>query len=265
MKKTFMALTASLAIGITGAGYYLYHDDGVESLPKSEITAMNKQDSLIDLHKLAKENVPKAMGKLAQEFYDGVNVKRNDEKAFYWASKGHELKDEVATFILARMYYYGEGTSADPKKAIGLLNEIKDKKLEVRYILGKMYLDQVKNDKSYLEKGLLEIKAAADSGLPQAQLDMAITLRGGILNESTQGLDKNAVLKLSAEYLAMAAAQGYAPAMRQLGLYFFNGIGVPQNTEKGLNLLKEAADKGDVNSAEILEKKKFNIDEVSNG
>jgi TPR repeat protein len=265
MKKTLLALTASLAFGITGAGYYFYQGDGVESLPSSDITAIDKQDSLIDLHKLANENVPKAMGKLAQEFYDGVNIKRNDEKAFYWASKGHELKDEVATFILARMYYYGEGTKPDVKKAIELLDGIKDKKLEVRYILGKMYLAQAKNDANYLVKGVVEIKAAADSGLPQAQLDMANTLRMAALNDSSQGLDEKGLLKQSAEYLAMAAAQGYTPAMSQLGLYFYNGIGVPKSKEKGMNLLKEAADNGDTNSAEILEKKNFDINEVSHG
>ena len=128
-----------------------------------------------------------------------------------------------------------------------------------------MYLDQAKNDANYVGEGVVEIKAAADGGLPQAQLDMANTLKLATLNDSTQGIDKNVLLKQSAEYLAMAVAQGYTPAMRQLGLYFYNGIGVPKNIEKGLNLLKEAADKGDTNSAEILEKKTFDIDEVSNG
>lgn len=265
MNKKFIAVAACLAIGITGAGYYFTQNRGIDSLQSTEITASEKKDALIELHDLAKEGVPQAMGKLAKEFYGGPNIKHNYGKAFYWATKGHELQDKEATFILARMYYRGEATQADPQKAINLLNEIKDESLEARYILGRVYLDQAKEDNSYYSQGISEIRAAADNGLPQAQLDMADSLRVGIMSESGPEIDKNAVLKQSAEYLAMASSQGHVPAMRQLGLYFYNGVGVPKNVEKGLGLLQDAANNGDMGAAEILEKQQFNIDEVDHG
>lgn len=263
--KKFVALAAVLAVGITGTGYYLTNGNNEYALTKDDVVALDKHKSLQSLYELAQEGVPMAMGKLAREFYDGVNVKRNDEKAFFWANKGHELNDDVATFILARMYYYGEATAHNPDKAIELMNSIKDRKLEVRYILGKMYLDQAKDDPSKFELGLSEIRAAADDGLAQAQYDLANSLRVGAVVDTSQEVNTSAVLKQSSEYLAMAAAQGYTPAMRLLGLYFYNGIGVPVNTDRGLKLLQEAADRGDQNSIEILEKQNFDLTGVQNG
>lgn len=262
--KKFIALAAVLAVGITGTGYYLVSGNSENALTKEEIIASEKRESLQSLYQLAQEGVPMAMGKLAREFYDGVNIKRNDKKAFFWAEKGHELNDDVATFILARMYYYGEATEQNPDKAIKLMNSIKDRKLEVRYILGKIYLDQAKNDPKNFELGLIEIRAAADEGLVQAQYDLANTLRVGAIVNTSQEVNTSAVLKQSSEYLAMAAAQGYAPAMRLLGLYFYNGIGVIKNTERGLKLLQEAADSGDQDSIEILEKQNFDLTGVEN-
>lgn len=263
--KKFVALAAVLAVGITGTGYYLSNGNNEYALTKDDVVALDKHKSLQSLYELAQEGVPMAMGKLAREFYDGVNVKRNDEKAFFWANKGHELNDDVATFILARMYYYGEATAHNPDKAIELMNSIKDRKLEVRYILGKMYLDQAKDDPSKFELGLSEIRAAADDGLAQAQYDLANSLRVGAVVDTSQEVNTSAVLKQSSEYLAMAAAQGYTPAMRLLGLYFYNGIGVPVNTDRGLKLLQEAADRGDQDSIEILEKQNFDLMGVQNG
>lgn len=256
MKLLVSAITTAMVISVVGCSF---SNDGLDDISKEEIIVPQKKESVESLHELAKDDVPVAMGKLAKEFYDGVNLKRNDEKAFHWASKGHELKDEVSTFILARMYFYGEATKADPTKAIGLLESIKDKKPEVQYILGKMYLDQAKNEGSYVAKGVVEIMAAADKGLAQAQFDMANNLLLGQLGDGVEGVDKDAISEKSSEYLAMAAAQNYAPAVRQLGLYFYNGLGVSQNKEKGLGLLQEAVELGDSRATEILEKEQFLI------
>lgn len=255
----FIALAAILVVSITGGGYYMMQNGQVHALTKEEITAPDKTESLESLYQLAEEGVPMAMGKLAQEYYHGVNLKRNQEKAFYWAVKGHELNDEVATFILARMYFNGDMAKADPDKAIALLNSIKERKLDVRYVLGRVYMDQAKNNPAYFEKGLAEIKRAADDGLPQAQFEMANSLRVGAMADTSEAVNKSAVLKQSSEYLAMAAAQGYTPAMSMLGLYFYNGIGVSKNIDRGLKLLQEAADVGDLDAAEILEKQNFKI------
>lgn len=260
-----VALAAVLVVGMAGTGYYVAYNNSEYALTKEEITATDKRDSLESLYQLAREGVPMAMGKLAREFYDGVNVKRNDEKALYWANKGHELNDDVATLILARMYYYGEATQPDQAKAIELMNSIKDRKLEVRYILGKIYLDQAKSDPTKFELGLTEIRAAADDGLAQAQYDFANSLLVGAVANTSQEVDTSAVLKQSSEYLAMATAQGYTPAMRLLGLYFYNGVGVAKNTDRGLNLLQEAADLGDQESIDILEKQNFDIAGIKKG
>ena len=53
--------------------------------------------------------------------------------------------------------------------------------------------------------------------------------------------------------------------MRLLGLYFYNGVGVAKNTERGLKLLEEAAENGDLDSIEILEKQEFTIKGLADG
>ena len=113
--------------------------------------------------------------------------------------------------------------------------------------------------------GLTEIRAAADDGLAQAQYDLANSLLVGAVADTSQEVNTSAVLKQSSEYLAMAAAQGYTPAMRLLGLYFYNGVGVAKNADRGLNLLQEAADLGDQESIDILEKQNFDIAGIKQG
>ncbi|MPS92797.1 tetratricopeptide repeat protein [Comamonas sp.] len=262
-KKPIVVL-AAVALCFGGLGYYLSTDSKVDSFTKAEVITDSKYTALKSLYDLSQEGVPIAMGKLAREYYDGVNIKRNDEKALFWAKRGFEKQDELSTFILARMNYYGEATQADPQKAIQLLELIKDKKLEYKYILAKIYIEEAKKDKNYIGKGVELMMSAADEGFPQAQFEMANTLRFGELNEDVV-LDKQSLLRRSAEYLAMAAAQDYKPATRQLGLYFYNGIGVKQDTSKGLELLNDAAIKGDTEAAKILKAKTFDLEVNSNG
>lgn len=226
----------------------------LSKLDDREIIVKSKSNVIQDLHAMAQDDVPVAMGKMAQEYYDGINVKRNDEKAFYWATEGEKLNDPLATMILARMYYYGEMTQPLPNKAIELLNKIKDKRLDARYVLGKMYEEQAVNNPEYVQLGLDEIKQSAELGLAQAQLDMAETLRSGATNGELSNDAKEEALRQSADYLAMAVAQGNVVAMRNLGLYYHEGIGLAKNNGKAKQYLGEAAQQGDAMAKEILNK-----------
>lgn len=264
MKKiTGAALLIVLLIGATSVGLFLNNRSSVRALSTDEIIAdVDKKESIKSLHKLAIEGVPLAAGKLSREFYDGINLRQNDKKAFFWATTGYARKDVLATFILARMYYYGEATNADPQKAISLLNEIKSKSLVAKYILGKIYLDEAKINKTYYYKGISEIQDAANSGLSEAQFDLATSLRSGAFEDHTEKL-KEPALKQSAEYLAMAAAQNYIPAVRELGLYFINGIGVKKDVEQGNLLLNEAAGNGDSEAKARIRNGNFDIDSTN--
>lgn len=259
-KQTRYFLVAVIISGIVGSGLYWTESRNLSSFSKAEVITKENYPALQSLYDLSNEGMPLAMGKLAREYYDGINIVRNDDKAFYWATKGYEHHDGLSTFILARMNYYGEATKANPVKAIQLLNEIKDQKLEYKYILAKIYLEQGKVDKNNLGKGVELLMSAADGGLPQAQMEMANTLIIGSLYEDSLDIDKSTLFKRSAEYLAMAAAQDYKPAIRQLGLYFYNGIGVPKDTTKGMNYLNEAAQEGDIEASKILKTKNFKFD-----
>ena len=68
----------------------------LSELKDHEILVESKTGSIQYLHNLAKDNVPVAIGRLSQEYYDGVNLKRDDEKAFYQMErKTLSLRSEI--------------------------------------------------------------------------------------------------------------------------------------------------------------------------
>ena len=135
-----------------------------------------------------------------------------------------------------------------------MLEKIKDQRLDARYILGKMYEEQAVNHPEYFDMGLAEIRQAAELGFSEAQVDMAETLRvGGTTSKTLSDAVKSETLKQSADYLAMAVAQGNVIAMRNLGWYYRDGIGIPQDAVKAKELLSQAANQGDSIAKEYLD------------
>ncbi|HED39439.1 MAG TPA: sel1 repeat family protein [Chromatiales bacterium] len=68
------------------------------------------------------------------------------------------------------------------------------------------------------------------------------------LKVSGLATDDHAAVK----WLESAAAQAIPAAEAQLGIIYYNGIGVKQSKEKGVALLKSAADHGDVSAKVTL-------------
>lgn len=254
IKALAIKTTLVLAMSVSGLGLSGCSNKGdISTLSKDEIIVAGdkKIDAVRSLHDLAVDNVAVAQGQLAQEFYDGILVKRNDAKAHYWAERAHSNKDSLGTLVLARMTYYGEEAPQDSAKAVAMLESIKDSRIEVNYILGKMLLEQASDNYSDYQKAIGYIKKAADNGSAVAQYDYAESLRLGLKN--TQDLDKkmsDAVKRSVHEYMYMASTSNgdNAAAYRQLGLYFVNGFGVDKNemnTEKGMKLISTAAELDD--------------------
>ncbi len=247
----------ALAVGAVGCD-----SSAKQALSDKEITTKDadKVKALNELSKLALNNVGSAQGRLAQEYYDGVMVKRDDEKAKYWAESGYKLKDPLATILLAKMNYYGESIPKDQKKAMALLNEVKDKSPDAQYLLARMYLNDPSGDN--LEKGQALLKDAADNGQSAAQFDFArqlLTTSQSIdvsVDAKAQKL-KDDMAKKATEYLAMAVTQGYAPATTYLALCFYNGVGVNKSPKKAKDLMALAKDMGDKEAAVRLERDIF--------
>ncbi len=246
IRTTAIKTTLVLAMSFSGLALSGCSNKGdMSTLSNDEITAVeDKQiDAVRSLHDLAMDNVADAQGRLAQEFYDGIVVKRNDAKAYYWAERAHSNKDGLGTLVLARMTYYGEEVPQDTAKAVAMLESIKDSRIEVNYILGKMLLEQASDNYNDYQKAIGYIKKAADNGSAVAQYDYAENLRLGLKN--TPNLDKkmsDSIKRSVHEYMFMASSSNgdNAAAYRQMGLYFVNGFGVDKNeanTEKGMKLL----------------------------
>lgn len=237
--------------------------DAKSILENSEIIVEDakKHESIVELHKLANEGVGTAQGKLAQEYYDGIYLKQNDEKALYWAGKAHANKDSLGTLLLARMKFYGEATEQNTKQAIALMETIIDRRIEAAYILGKMYLELIAENPEYAEKGAKLINKAADNGLAVAQFEHAITLKIGLEQSGSNVSDsvKKSIKKSVAEYMSMAADQEYMPAIGQMGLFYMNGYGVPKDEDRGKSLLEIAGHNGDITASECLRLKKCEI------
>ncbi|NWK51996.1 SEL1-like repeat protein [Acinetobacter sp. SwsAc5] len=232
------------------------HKDAHYELHDSEIIVEDeaKRKSIADLHKLSVEGVGKAQGKLAQEYYDGIYLKRDDERALYWAKEAKSNGDGLGTLILARMTFYGESTEKNVPLALALMETIVKERIEAGYILGKMYLEAADQSPDYALKGAEMISKTAERGFPVAQYEHAQTMLMGVKDSDPKVTDavRKSIRKNAVEYMSMAADQQFVPAMRDMGLFYLNGFGVARNEDKGKGLLEAAAHHGDRIATECL-------------
>jgi len=80
---------------------------------------------------------------------------------------------------------------------------------------------------------------AANSGYAPAQ-----TMLSGIYQSGGPGVSKD--LDRAIALLEQAAGSKYVPALSYLGIAYLHGLGVPENHGRGLALLNDAAEGGDV-------------------
>lgn len=254
-KFTVLPVVIGMALAMTGCSssnhkdaYYVLHD--TEIIVKDE----EKRKSIAELHKLSVEGVGKAQGKLAQEYYDGIYLKRDDERALYWAKEAKTNGDSLGTLILARMTFYGEATEMNVPMALALMETIVEDRIEAGYILGKMYLEAADQSPDYAIKGAKMISRAAEHGFPVAQYEYAQTMLMGVKDSDPKVTNavRNSVRRNAVEFMSMAADQQFVPAMRDMGLFYLNGFVVAEDRDKGKSLLEAAGHQGDRIAIECL-------------
>jgi hypothetical protein len=111
---------------------------------------------------------------------------------------------------------------------------------EAQFELSGVYLVE-KNDKS---KGFEWLEKSARNGYTKAKYYLSTDLL------SMHNNDK------AFFWMEQASNEGYADAKRELGFFYFIGIGVSVDEDKGLSLILEAAALGDEKAKEILRKAK---------
>ncbi|MCL2295611.1 MAG: sel1 repeat family protein [Methanomassiliicoccaceae archaeon] len=148
-----------------------------------------------------------------------------------------ETGNPYARLGLAYMYHHGKDIDPDPELAMKWY--IRSSEMgcsRAKWELAKIFRDGTlarKNSKTFI----LYLKAAADSGVPEAKVEMGFALLMGTHIEK----DDSSAFK----WMYSAACQENAIAQFMVGYMCGNGIGVPQNLQEQEQWYVKASLRGD--------------------
>ena len=166
-----------------------------------------------------------------------------------------ELGDDDALYNLGYVYEKGHGVDRDYEEALRLYTEAANLGNGLAYTnLGSMYFHAKGVDKD-LEKSAEYYRVAAELGVAIAQTSYGGMLYDGVgvaknpdegvqwlLKAARQG-DRHAGQNLESIF-TIEIEEGNIGALQALGGMYFFGVGVVQDTERGLELITQAADSG---------------------
>ncbi|KAI5211277.1 Lrp2-Binding Protein [Manis pentadactyla] len=155
--------------------------------------------------------------------------------------------DLQATYQLGVMYYDGLGTATDAKKGVDYMKKIVDSpcprvrhlKFAAAYNLGRAYYEGQGVKRSDEEAERLWL-FAADNGNPKASVKAQSIL--GLYYSTKEPRD----LEKAFYWHSEACGNGNLESQGALGLMYFHGQGIHQDTEAALQCLREAAERGNV-------------------
>ncbi|KAM4815345.1 LOW QUALITY PROTEIN: LRP2-binding protein-like [Thomomys bottae] len=162
-------------------------------------------------------------------------------------------KDHQATYQLGVMHYDGLGTPTNAEKGVEYMKKILDSpcpktghlKFAAAYNLGRAYYEGrgVKRSEEEAERMWF---FAADNGNPKASVKAQSTLGLYYSTKEPKELEK------AFYWHSEACGNGNLESRGALGLMYFYGQGICQNTEAALHCLREAAERGNVYAQGIL-------------
>ncbi|MCQ2269321.1 MAG: sel1 repeat family protein, partial [Bacteroidaceae bacterium] len=208
---------------------------------------------------------------------NGLGVEESQEKAFHWYKQAADNGDMTALANLITYYWTGRVVPTSYEKAREIIKTVFEKepsamepisnffnnciaemiqkgmKEETALInqaslgnyvaieaLGILYANQENYSKAYLK-----FKEGAELGLPHSQYALAMLYLDGL------GIKEN--INNALLWLNKSVSQHYAPAQFQLGGHYLLGDIVKQDRNKGLNLIKLAAENGHEEAISLLE------------
>ncbi|XP_036106174.1 LRP2-binding protein [Molossus molossus] len=156
-------------------------------------------------------------------------------------------QDHQATYQLGVMYYDGLGTAANAEKGVEYMKKIVDSPcpktrhlhFAAAYNLGRAYYEGKGVQRSTEEAERLWL-FAADHGNPKASVKAQSILGLYYSSKEPKELDK------AFYWHSEACGNGNLESQGALGLMYFYGQGIRQDTEAALQCLKEAAERGNV-------------------
>ena len=179
----------------------------------------DREGDVDSVRKRAEAGDPAAQRVLGFRYSHGIDVEKDEKKAFEWTAKAAEQGDGKAMFNLANNYANGDGVAKDKAKAIA------------------WYRKAAKAFQALAEKGeKLDLRPLCNVG--QELLD----------DGSPQAPDVGMML------LGIAAKCGDAEAMRLYGEQFAIGKTVKEDFDTALLWLRKASHRGDEGAAAIIDR-----------
>jgi len=215
--------------------------DAAEAFKSGNLTAASEI-----WRRLAGSGVPSAQYNLAQLHMAGHCVGRDPAKACEWFARAADQGHAKAQYQLARSYESGNGIGIDLEKAEYWYRQAIEIGLsEANVALAELL--QRSEDEAYDE-------ALADL-LEDSEETPSFSFSAQEFDDPDDDQDDGD--RVSIACCREAALAGDGPAMRMLGLAYFDGNGVPVNTIAGYALLllaKEASDEEAAQRLEVLAK-----------
>jgi len=279
-KKRKEKLVIKIFISILFTLDFLYGNSTVDNNCKKTINSIKKEALNEDS---AKQYL---MGIIYQ---NGLCINKSSVKAFEYFSASNSNGYPLAKFELAEMYYYGEGTKRNYKKAYEIYNKIlidneRDATIKVKlgdmnikgkgvdknltmakklyeeaaksnhltafYNLGLMYMSGLGVDKN-LTKAIEYLKRPANNSHPSHHnRPKAMYYLARALYEKNKEKNKDIILEL----ITMSAIEGLVDAQVSLGQGYILGENVDKDMKKAKYLIKKAKDKNSTKAIELWDK-----------
>lgn len=191
---------------------------------------------------------------LGRQYANGEGVVQDYDRAFSLIKRAAEQGLPEAQLDLAKFYATGRGVDKNLAKTESLLNQAAEKGLvEAQVALGRFYSSRKIELQDYAAARLW-FQRAASQGNTQAMEAIALMCvrgQGGVQS-----------YEQAVEWLRLAVGGGSLGATYNLANYYMDGIGVEQDTEMGMALLKQSASLGYGYSIDYLvrEAQRNNVD-----
>lgn len=146
--------------------------------------------------------------------------------------------DPVAQFLLAELYFAGDGVEKNTETAISwFLKSAEQGDLDAQRTLGFIYLkgDGAEKNETLAAQWFLRAAAAGDD-VSQNALGWMLAYGEGAEQDTAAGI----------EWLQKAASQGNVTAFQNLGGVYFRGIGVEKNPTEAATWYRHGAEQGDM-------------------
>lgn len=196
-----------------------------------------KEEAIEWLKKAADNGYSEALFMLGLQYYYGINVPEDDNKAFILVEQAARKECKNAYGMLGYFYLRGIGVEPNGKMA-ALCYQLgaREGLPESKYWYGRFLCDGFNVEKN-VSKGYGLIKEAAEQGFSDAELFLGLDYLTGTIAQ------KNPTKAFF--WLKKAADNNNATAIAVLGDVYIQGNGVKADKEKGLELYKKAAEMED--------------------